>query len=456
MAGTRHVVAEESESCPPPSRRASPLGAVDGVPVSWDQGSPARPWDTSGHLSCSWRRELQDWPDAGFHAAARCGTPCLVRPLLLALTVLLAACSGGGGAHPSASAGPPVSSPIPAACAPGQTSAPAPGLASPLPLVTLASGLDQPDDLLWDNGQLLVGEYRSGRIAVLGDRGGLRLLPGQVPEVEGLARLGGELYVADQLHDRVVRVAADGTVTPVLQLQPVPGVEGVDGIASDGSRLLVPDSARGRLLFVAPDGRVERAVGGFLRPTGAWPMPDGSVLVADENAGRVERVAPDGGRSVLASGIGLVDDVVAAPGGAVYAIGISRGVLVRISGGAAQDLVSGFREPQGLALDDAGNPIVSDLQQGRVVAAVAAFLLLPAGPPPRLQPGQPLCVDLVRGPGFTDPVTLQVGSPDRVLTQPGTGSRGEVLPRPCPGTCWVQVGAVSGGRRSSVWLPYSG
>ncbi len=375
--------------------------------------------------------------------------------MLLVLTAaLLVACSGGGAVRPSPS-GPARGAPTAMACAPGQTPAPAPGLASPLPLVTLGSGLDQPDDPLWDNGQLLVGEYRSGRIAVLGDRGGLRLLPGQVPEVEGLARLGGELYVADQLHDRVVRVAADGTVTPVLQLQPVPGVEGVDGIASDGSRLLVPDSARGRLLFVGPDGRVERAVGGFLRPTGAWPMPDGSVLVADENAGRVERVAPDGGRSVLAAGIGLVDDVVAAPGGVVYAIGISRGVLVRISGGAVQDLVSGFQEPQGLVLDDAGNPIVSDLQQGRVVAAVASFLLLPAGPPPHLRPGQPLCVDVVRGPGFADPIALQVGAPDRVLAQPGAGSRGEVLPRPCHGTCWVQIGAVSGGRRSSVWLPYS-
>ncbi|HZU15474.1 MAG TPA: hypothetical protein VFD01_02530 [Candidatus Dormibacteraeota bacterium] len=379
-----------------------------------------------------------------------------MRPTLAALAAaLLTACSGGAG-HPSPVATPVRGAPTPMACAPAQTPASAPGLASPLPLVTLASGLDQPDDLLWDGGLLLVGEYRAGRIAVLGDRGGPRLLPGQVPEVEGLARLGGDLYAADQLHDRVVRVAADGTVTPVVQLQPVPGVEGVDGIASDGSRLLVPDSARGRLLFVGPDGRVERAVGSFLRPTGAWPMPDGSVLVADENAGRVQRLTPDGGRTVLASGIGLVDDVAAAPGGAVYAIGISRGVLVQISDGAARDLVTGFREPQGLTLDGAGNPIVGDLQQGRVVAVVASFLLLPAGPPPRLRPGQPLCVDLVRAPGFTDPIDLRVSAPDRVLSQPGSGSRGEVLPGgACGGVCWVQVGAVSGGRSGTVWLPYS-
>jgi hypothetical protein len=377
-----------------------------------------------------------------------------VRPLLLALVALLVACSSGGATRSSTSARP-VSSPTPTSCAPGQTSTPAPGLASPLPLVTLAGGLDQPDDLLWDGGRLLVGEYRSGRIAVVGDRGGPQLLPGQVPEVEGLATLGGQLYVADQLHDRVVRVAADGTVTSILQLQPVPGVEGVDGIGSDGRSLLVPDSARGRLLVVSPDGHIERTVGGFLRPTGAWPLPDGSILVADEDAGRVERVTPGGDRSVLASGIGLVDDVAMAPGGVVYAIGISRGVLVQISGGVARDLVTGFHEPQGLTVDDAGNPIVSDLQQGRVVVAVASFLLLPAGPPPHLQPGQPLCVDLARGPGFTDPITLQMGAPGRVLAQPGTGTRGEVLPPPCRGACWVQVGAVSGGRRGSVWLPYS-
>ncbi len=64
-----------------------------------------------------------------------------------------------------------------------------------------------------------------------------------------------------------------------------------------------------------------------------------------------------------------------------------------------------------------------------------------AGPTPGLQFGRPLCVDLIRGPSFTDPVNLQVGVP-----QPGTGPArrrepGRVLPCPCHRT--YQLGPSS-------------
>jgi glucose/arabinose dehydrogenase len=376
-------------------------------------------------------------------------------PALLVALLLVVGCSGGAASHSAPRSQRPSPTPSPLACASAQSSSPAVGLSSTLPLLTLASGLPGPDDMLQDGDLLLVGEYGSGRILELGAEGGPHLLAGSVPEVEGIARLGGILYVADQLDDRVVKLAPDGTVTPVLQLQPVAGVEGVDQIATDATQLLVPDSPRGRLLFVSPQGTIQRNVGGFDRPTGAWPMPDGSVLVADENAGRVYSVSPGGAVTVLASRIGLVDDV-AAGYGHTYAIGISAGVLVELTGNGVHDVVSGLEEPQGLVLDPAGNPVVTEERRGTVVVAVTSFRLLPAGPTPRLQAHQPLCVRLVRGPGFTGAVTIQPGVGYRVVSNPGAGSLGEISPAGCAGTCSILVRARSGGLESSVWLSFSG
>lgn len=340
---------------------------------------------------------------------------------------------------------------------PGQSTTPAPGLTSQLPVLVLASGLDGPDDMLTNGDELLVGEYPAGRITVLGGRGGQASLPGHIPEVEGIANVGGTLYVGDQAGDRVVALAPDGGVRTVLQLQPVPGIEGVDQIAGDGTQLVVPDSARGQVLFVSTSGQVQRAVSGFDRPTGAWPVPGGAVLVADENGGRAYRLEPSGGRTVLASGLGLADDVAMTPDGHVYAIGISAGVLDEVAGGGLRQLVRGFGQPQGLELDHAGNPIVSDYNTGHVVVAVVSFRLATPAAPPTLAARQPLCVGIVRAPGFADPVTVGPGSGYRVVSSPGAGAQGEILPDPChAGVCQVQVRVSSGSRQDATWLSYSG
>jgi hypothetical protein len=386
------------------------------------------------------------------------------RPRLAALALLAVALEAACTSSPPSSRAPasPASSARSAApaptvstppCASAQPDQPTLGLRSDLPIVVLASGLAGPDDLVVEGDQVLVGEHASGRIAVLGGPDGLARLPETVPEVEGLARLGPDLYAADQGSDRVA-VLRDGAVRTFFQLRPVPGVEGVDGIAAAGSELVVPDSARGSVYFLDGSGAVKRRVDGFARPTGAWPLPGGALLVADENAGQVVRVAADGGRAVLASGLPLVDDVAADPAGAVYAISIGQSSLARVEGGSARPLVAGLKEPQGLGVDPAGNPVLSELGRGTVEAAVTAFKLLPAAAPPTLEPGQPLCVRLVRAPGFADPVQVEAGEGYRVLRSPGSGSEGEVLPDCAGSQCRVQVRLRSGERTDSLWIGY--
>ncbi|HKF76993.1 MAG TPA: hypothetical protein VKF59_12675 [Candidatus Dormibacteraeota bacterium] len=384
-----------------------------------------------------------------------------LRAMSLAL-VLAAACTTQPAARrpsPAASArGAAVTpSPLPQPCAPAQADARAGGVASGLPVLQLATGLTQPDDVLADGDQVLVGELGPGRIARVGGDGpvgGVDRLPVQIPLVEGMARVGGTLYAADQADDRVVAVR-DTQVTTLIQLQPVRGLEGVDGIAAAGGALIVPDSPRGAVLFVGPDGQVQRRVAGFARPTGAWSLPDGAVVVADENAGAVVRLAPDGSRQTLVSGLPLADDVVAGADGRIFAISISQGRVVQVVNGGAVDVASGLRSPQGLGIDQAGNLLVTEYDIGRLDAIVTAFALQPAVPAgPVLAPGQPLCVRLVRAPGFQDGIEIEAGPGYSVVQQPGTGSEGSILPTGCSGQCRVRVAVRSGDRVQPLWLAY--
>lgn len=324
-------------------------------------------------------------------------------------------------------------------------------------MIVLATGIPTAEDLYRDGDRLLIGAFSSGRIYSLGDQPVIHELPGSVPEVEGMARLGGVLYVADQLDDRIVRLADDGTVSAFLQLRPVPGLEGVDQISTDGKSLIVPDAPRGTVLWVAPDGSIQRTVGGFARPTGAWPVADGSVLVSDENGGRVYSVAPDGTRSVVASGLPLDDDVARTADGRIFTISITLAGLYELAGGRAQAVATGLAQPQGLELDTAGNPIVTEYDRGRVDKVVTTFALLaPAADAVRLAVRQPLCVQLARARGFADAVTVEPGAGYRVTAEPGAGQTGEVLPGPCAQPeCAVRVSVRSGDRTDSVWLRYS-
>ena len=383
---------------------------------------------------------------------------------LLTASCSAAPTSNASSTKPATRSAVPTSSPTGSAlqaCRPSQQVTRPAGILSNLPVLTLATGLAGADDLLAEpdptgatGDRLLVGELDAGRIAVLGGGTGASQLAARVPTVEGLAEVAGVLYAADQRDDRVVRLGADGSVRTVLQLRPVPGLEGVDGLGSDGPDLLVPDSSRGQVLVVDPSGRVLRRINGFARPTDAWALANGSLLVADENAGQIVRVSPDGARTVLARGLTGADDVVATPSGTVWAIGIGGGVLARIQGGRAVTVAHGFGHPQGLAVDAAGNVDVADLASG-AVSTVVTSMVLPPATAVTVTAGQPLCVDLLRSAGFTGRAALSVGPGGRVVADLGEGTRGAVVPPSCPGRCTLLVRATSGSLEVSRVLTYS-
>lgn len=364
----------------------------------------------------------------------------------------MVACSNG--VRPAAKATPSAGPPSAAAASAGQctqhsTPPPAPsGPRSPVPLWQLAAGLNGPDDLLFHDGSLLIGELHAGRIDELKPGLPLRQVSGNVPTVEGMVYVADRLLAADQQDDRLQWVD-DGSV--FVQLQPVPGKDGVDGIAGDSHAVIVPDSPNGTVLWVDPNSRqVTRKLNGFNRPTGAWPLPDGSVLIADEYGNAAYRVTPDGSRQTLVSGLPIVDDVAADSTGRVFVVTpvIGGGRLAEIKDGQAQDLVSQLVAPQGIAFDSADNVIVSEEDAGRVDLAVRSFKLVPVS---GAKDGEVVCIDVVRSPGLGGEIRFSASAGLDVVSSPGSGKQGAVKVKGCSDVPCVLT-ARSGALSDRLWI----
>ena len=305
------------------------------------------------------------------------------------------------------------------------------GVTSAFPVLLLASGLNVPDDLFYspDDGSVLVGEHGNGHIDIIGGpRSGYRF-PQVVPEAEGITIIDNTVYVADQQDARVVALTQTGLRT-VIQLQPVPSGENLDGISADvkGTGLVVPDSPHGVVLLVDVSGHVTARFAGFSRPAGSWPET-GGYLIADENASAVFEIK-DGSVMRIAGGLPGADDAVRSlTDGHVLAILPAAGQLRDVSTG--RNIAIRLRNPQGLGFDGAQNVLVTESDIGRLDLLVRTFAVqVPAGAI-QLQPGQPVCIGLMRAPGYTSNVTFHEVVGGDPVTDPGTTSQGEVVPAPC-------------------------
>ena len=301
------------------------------------------------------------------------------------------------------------------------------------PVLVLAAGLNGPDDLLYleSDGTVLVGEHGSGRIAKVGGPSRLTRLRQVIPEAEGIAQVGNTIYVADQLHARVVALTATGVRT-LIQLQPVPSGENLDGIASGSGGLIIPDSPHGTLLFVDTSGHVTARQSGFSRPAGVWTNPDGRGgpwLVADENASAIFGLMNAGGHYLVAGNLPGVDDVVRDARGHILATLPGLGALRDVTSG--RDIARGLQNPQGLGFDGAQNILVTESDAGRLDLIVKTFAIQLPAPAVRLAPGQPVCLGILRAPGFTGSLVVQRITGASLYVQPSGAASFEVVPEPC-------------------------
>jgi streptogramin lyase len=238
----------------------------------------------------------------------------------------------------------------------------------------------QPDDLALDAADLWVSDESTSTVTrvALAD-GTVHGVVRGLAEPEGVVALpGGDLLVAEQGRDRVVRIHPGGSPSTLLTLPPHPASAlGLDGIGLDGggASLLVPDSPHGTLLSASLGGGQARRIAQNLgRPVGVVAAPDGALYVAAENESPrgLLRVDAQAGTATAVGSLSQLDDV-AWLDGLLYATDLRarllRAVDPRTGGQRAVAQFTG--QPQGLAVLADGRLAVADSQSGSVLAVPA-------------------------------------------------------------------------------------
>lgn len=239
---------------------------------------------------------------------------------------------------------------------------------------TLYRGAAHPDDLAFDlSGRLLFSDYTNGTVGRLNADGTVTVVHRGLSGAEGLVQLAnGTLVVAEEKTNQIVSFPPGSSAPHLLRTMPgqptlVECHQGVDGIAWDPTTksLVVPDSPTGTIYRLSTDGRQLTRIGsGFTHPVGAAVGADGTVYVADECGGDVWKLSAGGARVEVASA-SMPDDVALDGAGDIVVTDVRRTrhsvTRTDLATGATTTLASaGLVEPQGLVIDGGGALYVSD------------------------------------------------------------------------------------------------
>jgi hypothetical protein len=210
----------------------------------------------------------------------------------------------------------------------------------------------------------------------------------------------GDLVVADSLARAVFRVTPGGVQSSVASGGSLQGPRGI-AVETGAGNIVVADQVAKAVFRIDPaTGAISTvAAGGVLQSPlgiavvrGILPVVKNGVLAADSGAGTVWRVAPDGAKTDLASPGALASPVAVArtrPGDpwngetlVADAVGLRAIATDRTVRNVAAR--SGLT---GIAVDDAGDVLATDLEVGAVVR------IKPDGSPPTALPpdDDPLC-----------------------------------------------------------------
>jgi sugar lactone lactonase YvrE len=182
----------------------------------------------------------------------------------------------------------------------------------------------------------------------------------------------GNLYVADWPNNRVVKLAAGSSTQTVL---PFTGLNAPEGVAVDAAgNLYVTDSRNNRGLELAAGSSSQTVLPftGLGDPGGAAVDAAGNLYVTDHHNDRVLKLAPGSGTQTVLPFTGLNGpiDVAVDTAGNLYVADNGNSRVVKLAAGSATQTVlplTGVNGPVGVAVDAAGNLYVTDNANNRVV-----------------------------------------------------------------------------------------
>jgi DNA-binding beta-propeller fold protein YncE len=307
--------------------------------------------------------------------------------LLVGLTLVCSACSGGT-AHVSQ---------MPT---PSHTSSP-----SPQPTMTLgpavyapalfSHGMGCPDDLTLDGQERVIfTDWKTGGVNRIESNGQTTVLAQGLPQVEGVIALSDgtllltEQGLAGQHIDQIVQLQVGKSTTPTILATFVNNTtqDGMDSITLDPHTgdILAADSPNGNIYRVSRDGKtVTKIASGFVRPTEALEDPNGRIFVADEYGNNVKRIEPNGQITMLAH-VPAPDDLAFDLDGTLLVTALGDNTLVRLDPNTGQQLgvlAKNLFEPQGLAIDGRGNIYVSEERANVIIILHRGGTPTPFTPP---------------------------------------------------------------------------
>jgi sugar lactone lactonase YvrE len=306
----------------------------------------------------------------------------------------------------------------------------------------LVQKLPAPDDLAFDNdGRLLFSDIQAGTVSALKSDGTVERIAGGMSAPEGIVvQADGRILVAEQGRNRVI--AIDPQTHAVTQWRAFPnrtGLGGIDGIGpilpdrdgsgnllATGGNVIVPDSPNGVVWRVSADGKTATQItSGINRPAGAGVDANGRIFVADEG-GPVWVLDPAKRRF---ASLPTPDDVLVGRGGHIFVNTLGDNAIHELDAQGHQvAAITGIRQPQGIALDNADNLYYTEFADGRIGRVVRTFILDPPKVTRTARGTYIICPVIRRAAGFNQPLGLLAGSGLAAsvlrLVQPGTDSSG--------------------------------
>lgn len=242
---------------------------------------------------------------------------------------------------------------------PGHSVADAPSATPCQPrTIFLARGYGAPDDVVMDGRTILFGDTTAGVVgAINGTR--RRVIARHLSVPEGIVVWPfNRLVVVEQGANRLdVIDLQHGRRRVLLRLSNTTGKEGVDAISAIGHDLLIPNSPYGSLLRLHR-GKLHVITGVLGRPVDAISYR-GGIAVADETANAIWLVVGD--RLTRLATLSIPDDL-AVFHGHLLAVTLGDGALWEVRPHLKR-LVSGFGQPQGLAVEGPKSLVVADSQR---------------------------------------------------------------------------------------------
>lgn len=266
--------------------------------------------------------------------------------------------------------------------------------------------LTLPSDVATDDqGRVVVADTADDRIELLDTAGhhvnavGARILDRPLGVGPGF----GGLVVSDTYHDRVVQLAADGSLVRELAgTGDGPGqVHSPTGVArSPAGDVWIADRGNDRVLQFHPDGSFAQAIGGFSAPQDVTFDPAGAMYVADTGHGQiVVRTPPRGLLGLLGP---LTGDTVTTIGGFQRPVAVAATATTlfvadeqsntitaldlhrrRLFSFGDQGTKAGeFTHPAGISVTADGDLVVADPHNNRVELFTFASRAAPASSAP--------------------------------------------------------------------------